>query len=88
MQAEIRFATEEDAARMLEIYTPYVLETPITFEITPPGVEEFRARVREKGMPMPPGSTGGRPLGGMPSSQSMWTALPPTGALAGRYIPR
>ena len=53
MQAEIRFAAEEDAARMLEIYMPYVLETPITFETVPPGPEEFRARVRAGGEDFP-----------------------------------
>src|SRR5216684_2922982 len=44
--AVIRPATEEDAAVILAIYTPYVLETAITFEIDPPSEHEMRRRVR------------------------------------------
>ena len=32
----IRRAREEDAEAILDIYTPYVLNTAITFEYTPP----------------------------------------------------
>ena len=70
MQAEIRFAAEEDAARMLEIYTPYVLETPITFETVPPGPEEFRARVRAGGEDFPWLVCGIRGIG-----RALYTAL-------------
>lgn len=41
----IRFATEEDAKKLLQIYEPY-LDTPVTFEYTLPTVEEFRERIR------------------------------------------
>jgi len=37
-------ATADDAARLLEIYRPYVLTTAITFEYEVPTLEEFRAR--------------------------------------------
>lgn len=53
MQAEIRFAAEDDAERLLEIYTPYVLETAITFECIPPTVEEMRARIQARGDEFP-----------------------------------
>lgn len=42
----IRFAKEEDAGRLLEIYAPY-LDTDITFEYEIPSEEEFLRRVRE-----------------------------------------
>ena len=38
--------TEEDAAGLLEIYGPYVLETAISFEYQVPSLEEFRERIR------------------------------------------
>ena len=41
----IRNATVADAERLLEIYTPYVLETAISFEYDAPTVEEFRRRI-------------------------------------------
>jgi phosphinothricin acetyltransferase len=44
--ASIRPATEEDAAAILAIYTPYVLETAITFEIDPPSEHEMGRRIR------------------------------------------
>ena len=37
--------TEEDAAGLLEIYGPYVLETAISFEYQVPSLEEFRERM-------------------------------------------
>lgn len=46
MSLRIRFACEEDAERILEIYRPYILETSITFEETVPTLEEFRERIR------------------------------------------
>lgn len=42
----IRMATEEDAAAIAAIYRPFVLETPITFELDPPGEQEMRTRIR------------------------------------------
>lgn len=44
-EIKIRMATKEDAPALLKIYTPYVLETAVTFEIEPPSLEEFSARV-------------------------------------------
>lgn len=41
----IRFARPEDAAALVDIYAPYVLETAITFEYEVPSPEEFRARM-------------------------------------------
>jgi L-amino acid N-acyltransferase YncA len=42
----IRLARDTDAEPMLEIYAPIVRETPISFELEPPSLEEFRERVR------------------------------------------
>ena len=41
----IRRAASSDAARLLEIYAPYVERTAISFEYDVPTVEEFRARI-------------------------------------------
>lgn len=41
----IRVATEDDAAKLLEIYAYYVLNTAITFEYEVPTEEEFRNRI-------------------------------------------
>lgn len=41
----IRPVVPEDAARLLEIYAPYVEETAITFEYDVPTTEEFRKRI-------------------------------------------
>ncbi len=41
----IRTVTPDDAARLLEIYRWYVENTAVSFEHTPPTVEEFRARI-------------------------------------------
>lgn len=43
---QIRLATIEDAPQLLEIYTPYVEHTSITFEYSVPTVEEFTERIR------------------------------------------
>ena len=40
----IRFATTEDIPAILEIYTPYVLNTTHTFEYVPPTQDEFLQR--------------------------------------------
>ena len=42
----IRMAKEEDARDLLDIYTPYVTDTAITFEYEVPSVEEFADRIR------------------------------------------
>lgn len=42
----IAFADESDAAQMLEIYTPYVIETAVTFEYEPPSADEFTRRIQ------------------------------------------
>lgn len=41
----LRVATAGDAAALLEIYAPYVLETAISFEQTVPSEADFRARI-------------------------------------------
>lgn len=41
----IRPATETDAARLLAIYRPYVERTAVSFELEPPTVEAFAARI-------------------------------------------
>lgn len=38
-------ATPQDASAVAEIYLPYVRDTAISFEATPPGVEEIRTRI-------------------------------------------
>lgn len=43
----IRMATEADAKEILEIYTPYITDTAISFEYDIPSVEEFAQRIRE-----------------------------------------
>jgi phosphinothricin acetyltransferase len=41
----IRRVTGDDAARVAEIYEPYVRETAVSFELEPPGAEEMRRRI-------------------------------------------
>ncbi len=43
--AGVRDAVASDAAACAAIYAPYVRETAITFELEPPGAEEFAARI-------------------------------------------
>lgn len=45
-EQKIRPATPEDAAELLEIYTPYVRDTAISFELEPPTEEEFARRIK------------------------------------------
>ena len=46
MSARIRFADPaRDAAGILAVYAPYILETAVTFETEVPALEEFTARV-------------------------------------------
>ena len=47
MEKCLRFAVEQDAEELLEIYRPYVETTSITFETQVPTVEEFAGRIRE-----------------------------------------
>ena len=42
----IRSATTADAARLLEIYSWYVVNTAITYEYVPPTLKEFEDRIR------------------------------------------
>ncbi len=46
MDTKIRIALPTDAPELLNIYAPYVENTPITFEYTVPSVEEFEQRIR------------------------------------------
>lgn len=41
----LRPATPDDASALLEIYAPYVRDTAISFEYTPPSEAAFRARI-------------------------------------------
>ena len=43
--ASVRVAREDDAAAVAAIYAPYVLETAISFEETPPDGEEMASRI-------------------------------------------
>ena len=47
MKRFVRLATTADAAGIHEIYAPEVIETPISFEVVPPGIEEMARRIRE-----------------------------------------
>lgn len=44
----LRSAKLDDAEAMLEIYTPYVTETAVSFEIEVPTLREFRSRMIER----------------------------------------
>ena len=46
MDAQIRLATEADAEKMLEIYSPVVRDTVISFEEEAPSIDDFRRRIR------------------------------------------
>jgi phosphinothricin acetyltransferase len=43
--ASVRVATGDDAAAIAAIYAPVVRDTPISFELEPPTVEQMRRRV-------------------------------------------
>jgi phosphinothricin acetyltransferase len=43
----IRMATEADAEEILKIYSPYVLDTAISFEYDIPSVVEFSRRIKD-----------------------------------------
>ncbi len=44
----IRMAREEDAADLLDIFRPYVLETAVAFNYEPPTLEEFRNTITDR----------------------------------------
>lgn len=46
-KAVLRFVQETDAARILEIYTPYIRDTAVTFECEAPSLAAFTQRIRE-----------------------------------------
>lgn len=43
---QVRFAALEDAGAILDIYGPYIEQTPISFEYEVPSPESFRERMR------------------------------------------
>ena len=45
-KAIIRFATVQDSARLLKIYSPFVLSTAVSFEYTVPEEAEFAKRIK------------------------------------------
>ena len=45
-ELKIRDAQLEDAQRLVEIYSHYVLDTAVSFECTVPSVEEFADRIK------------------------------------------
>jgi L-amino acid N-acyltransferase YncA len=47
MSAIIRLATEDDARQIRDIYAPFCLDTPISFEEAPPDEAEIRQRIRK-----------------------------------------
>ena len=47
MSYVLRVARPEDAAALLEIYSPYVTDTAITFEYDIPSTEEFAGRIAQ-----------------------------------------
>ena len=49
----IRIATPDDAAAVQAIYAPVVADTPISFEVEVPGVDEMRQRI-ERTLPLFP----------------------------------
>ncbi|HMM20945.1 MAG TPA: N-acetyltransferase family protein [Selenomonadales bacterium] len=42
---KLRFATPEDCPSLLAIYSPYVKNTVISFELAPPSTQDFRSRI-------------------------------------------
>ncbi len=45
-KAKIRVARISDAPEILEIYKPYILDTPITFEENIPTIPDFKTRIK------------------------------------------
>jgi len=42
---KIRLAAEDDSSSILQIYTPYIVNTAITFEYKVPTLTEFKERM-------------------------------------------
>lgn len=51
--AALRFAKEEDAAALLQIYRPFVLHTAVSFELEAPSENEFGCRIRQFSLEYP-----------------------------------
>ena len=49
----LRVAKESDAAEMLALYAPYVIQTTVSSEYDPPSLKEFRGRMRTYGERLP-----------------------------------
>ena len=45
MGLRIRDARPDDAEALLDIYRPFVTDTTVSFELVPPTLEEFKARI-------------------------------------------
>ena len=45
---QLRMARPEDAPALLEIFTPYVLQTAVAFNYEPPTLEEFRSTMTDR----------------------------------------
>lgn len=45
MSVTLRLASVDDAAEILAIYAPYCASTNVTFEVTPPTLEQMRERI-------------------------------------------
>ena len=45
MKPRIRPASVDDAAQVLDIYAPVVRDSPTSFELAPPSIEEMRGRI-------------------------------------------
>jgi len=45
MAPTIRLANEDDAAQILEIYSPFCRESTVSFETEPPSLDEIRRRI-------------------------------------------
>eukprot|EP01111_Echinosteliopsis_oligospora_P005299 TRINITY_DN1857_c0_g1_i1.p1 TRINITY_DN1857_c0_g1~~TRINITY_DN1857_c0_g1_i1.p1 ORF type:complete len:191 (-),score=40.48 TRINITY_DN1857_c0_g1_i1:12-584(-) len=43
---EVRFAKEEDASRVREIYAPYIIDSSVSFEEEVPSVDDIACRIR------------------------------------------
>ena len=42
----IRLASREDAAAVLDMYSPYITSTTVSFEVVPPSVDEYAERIQ------------------------------------------
>jgi len=53
MRGKIRIVAPSDARSVIEIYGPYCEESPVSFEIRPPTVDEMESRIAEIGQHYP-----------------------------------